>query len=59
MNSDSQIDVVFHESHPRVTRPTLFVVITDDVLIVRVGMFRQVSLDQVSRFLGRKPGNKS
>ena len=59
MKSDSQVDVMFHESHARVARPTLLVVVSDDIFIVRVGMFRQVSLDQVSRLLCREPGNMS
>ena len=50
---------MFHESHARVARPTLLVVVSDDVLVVRVGMFRQVALDQVSRFLRREPTNMS
>jgi len=53
-----QIDVVFHESHSRVSRPAFLVVITHNVLIVRIGMFCEISLYQVTRLLGRKPANR-
>ena len=59
VNMYSQVDVVFHESHPGVARPTLLVVITDDVFVVRVWMFRQVALYQIPRLLRRKSTNKT
>jgi hypothetical protein len=43
---------VFHKTHSGVPRPTLFVVIADNVLVVRVGMFGEVALDEVSRLIG-------
>ena len=55
----SQVDVVLHEPHPGVARPALLVVVADDVLVVRVGMFRQVALYQVPRLLCRKPVNQT
>jgi hypothetical protein len=45
---------VFHQSHSRVSRPAFLVVVADDVLVVRVGMFGQVTLNQISSFFGRE-----
>jgi hypothetical protein len=53
---DSQVDVVLHQSHSGVTRPALLVVVSDDVFVVGIGMFRQVSLDQVAGFFCCEPG---
>jgi hypothetical protein len=53
-DSSAQIDVVFHQSHSRVSRPAFLVVVADDVLVVRVGMFGQVTLNQISSFFGRE-----
>ena len=50
-----QVDVVFHESHPGITRPALLVVVAHDVFVVRIRMFRQVALDQVSCLFCTKP----
>ena len=55
MYDNSQVDVMFHQSHASVTRPAFLVVIADDVLVVWVRMLSQVALDQVSRFLRREP----
>lgn len=55
---NSQVDVVFHEPHAGVTRPAFLVVITHDVLIVRVRMLRQVALDQVTCFFCTEPANQ-
>jgi len=41
----SQIDVMFHEPHARITWPAFLVVVTDNVLIVWIGMLGQISLD--------------
>ena len=51
----SQVDIVLHESHPGVSGPTLFVVVAHNVLVVGVGMLGQITLDQVTGFLGREP----
>ena len=48
---------MLHEAHARVTWPALLVVVADDVLVVRVGVLRQVALDQVARFFRGKPAN--
>ena len=50
-----QIDVVLHESHARVSRPALLVVVAHDVLIVGIRMFCQVTLDQVTSLLSSEP----
>ena len=40
------------QSHPTVSRPALLVVVTDQVLVVRIWVRREVSLDEISRFVG-------
>jgi hypothetical protein len=42
---------VLDETHPAIPRPTLFVVVADEVLVVGVGVGRQVPLDEITRFL--------
>ena len=53
-DGSAQIDVVLHQPHPGVARPALLVVVADDVLVVRVRMFSQVTLDQIASLLGRE-----
>ena len=48
----AQVHVVLHQTHARVTRPALFVVVADDVLVVRIGMLGQVALDEVLGLVG-------
>jgi len=55
---NSQVDVMFHESHASIARPTLLVVVADDVFVVRVRMFGQVALDQVACFLRSESGHR-
>lgn len=50
----TQIDVVLDQTHPAVSRPTLLVVVTDQVLVVRIGVGREVSLDEIARLFGRE-----
>ena len=50
----SQVDIVLHEAHARVTRPALFVVVADDILVVRVGVLGEVALDKVTCLLRRE-----
>jgi hypothetical protein len=45
---------VFHQPHSRVSRPAFLVVVAHDVLVVRVGMFGQVTLNQIASFFGRE-----
>lgn len=40
-----QINVMFHETHSRVTRPTFFIIITHDIFIIRIWMLCQISLN--------------
>ena len=56
--SHSQVNVVLHQAHPGVPRPTLLVVVTHDVLDVRVRMLGQVALDQVTRLVGGEPTDR-
>jgi len=46
-HGSSQVDVVFHESHSRISGPTLLVVVANDVLIVGIGMLGEISLDEL------------
>lgn len=48
----SQVHVVFHQAHPSVAWPTLLVVVADDVLVIRVRMLGQITLNQIARFFG-------
>jgi len=50
---------MFHQSHASIAWPAFPVVVADDVLIVRVRMFRQVTLDQISCFLRREPAERN
>ena len=50
----AQVDVVLHETHAGVARPALLVVVADDVLVVGIGVFREVALDEVARLFGRE-----
>ena len=45
---------MLHESHAAISRPTLLVIVTDQVLIVGVWVLGQVSLNEVSRLVLRE-----
>lgn len=47
----AQVHVVLHETHAGITGPALLVVVTDNVLVVGVGVFGEVALDQVTSLL--------
>lgn len=51
----SKINVMFHESHTSITRPALLVVVSNNVLIVRVRVFSEVTLDEITGFFSCKP----
>ena len=42
---------MLHQSHSAIFRPTFFVVITDDVLVVGIWVLSEVSLDEFSGFI--------
>lgn len=42
---------MFHESHATIFRPALFVIIPNNIFIVRIWVFSQESLHQLSRFI--------
>ena len=48
---------MLHQTHARVTWPTLLVIVADDILVVGIGMLRQVALNQVTCFLGAEPAS--
>eukprot|EP00882_Tetradesmus_deserticola_P025825 GHRQ01028399.1.p1 GENE.GHRQ01028399.1~~GHRQ01028399.1.p1 ORF type:complete len:152 (+),score=6.44 GHRQ01028399.1:617-1072(+) len=50
-----QVHVVLHQPHARVARPALLVVVAHDVLVIGVGVLREVALDQVTGLLGTEP----
>ena len=58
-HSTAKVDIVFHEPHASITRPTFLVIITHYVLIVRVRMLSEVTLNEISSFLGSEPTGKS
>jgi len=50
-DSTTQVDIMSHQSHSRITRPALLVLVADDILEVRVWLLRQEALDKVSRLV--------
>ena len=52
-----QVHIVFHEAHPSIPGPALFVVVAYNVLVVGIRMLCQVPLNQVSRLICCKPGD--
>jgi hypothetical protein len=42
---------MLHQPHPAVLRPALLVVVADDVLVVGVGVFGEVALDELTGFV--------
>ena len=51
----TQVDVMLHQPHASISRPTLLVVIADYVLVVWVRVLRQIPLDQVPGFFCSEP----
>ena len=49
---------MLHKTHACIPGPALLVVVSDDVLVVRIRMLRQVTLDQVTGLLCREPGGR-
>ena len=47
----TEIDIVLDETHTAITRPTALVIIADDIVIRRIRIGAEVSLDEISRFL--------
>jgi hypothetical protein len=47
----AQVHVMLHQPHPAVLRPALLVVVADDVLVVGVGVFGEVALDELTGFV--------
>lgn len=50
----SKIDIMLHEPHPTVFGPAFFVIVTNDILIVWIGILSKESLNQFSRFISHK-----
>ena len=50
-HGSSKIDVVLDQPHATVSRPASFVVVSDDVVIGRIGVGGQIPLDQVTSFV--------
>jgi hypothetical protein len=51
----SQIDIMLHQPHSCISWPTLLIVVTNNVFIVWVRMFREVPLNQISCLFSSKP----
>ena len=56
-DSSSKINIMFHESHSTIFGPTFFIIVTNDVLIVRIGILSKESLNQFSGLISHKPEN--
>ena len=52
---DLQVYIMLHQPHSGIPGPALLVVVADNVLIVRIGVLCQISLDEVSSLLRREP----
>ena len=50
-DTTTQIDVMFHESHSTVFRPTLSIVVSDHILIIRVRILSKIPLNKLSSFV--------
>ena len=46
---------MLHEAHPGISGPAFLVIIANNVFIVGVWMFRQVTLDQIPSLIGCEP----
>ena len=46
---------MLHQSHARVPRPALLVVVPDHVLVVGIRVFREVPLDEIFRLFRGEP----
>ena len=53
-NGTTKVDIVLDETHTAVTRPALLVVVSEDVGVVRVGLSREISLNEIARLLLRE-----
>ena len=49
-----QIDVMFHEPHPGIPRPTFLIVVTHNIFIIWIGMLGQITLYQIPGFISGK-----
>lgn len=52
--ADSQVDVMFHETHAGISRPALLVIVAHNVLVVWVRVLCEVALDQVPGLISRE-----
>lgn len=51
----AEIDIVLDEAHPAVARPAALVVVPDDIVVRRIGVRREVTLDEVASFVRSEP----
>jgi hypothetical protein len=47
----SKVDIMLHKSHTGISWPALLVVVSNNVLIVRIRVFSEVSLNEISGFI--------
>uniref|UniRef100_A0A7C9EJI3 Uncharacterized protein n=1 Tax=Opuntia streptacantha TaxID=393608 RepID=A0A7C9EJI3_OPUST len=45
--TSTQVNIMFHQPHPSIPWPTLLVVVSNHILVIRIGMFSKVPLDKV------------
>lgn len=41
----SEIDIMFHESHSAIFGPTFFIIVTNNILVVRIRVLSEESLN--------------
>jgi hypothetical protein len=46
---------VFDEPHTAISRPTALVIVTNDIVVCRVGIGGEIALDEISGFVGSEP----
>lgn len=50
-----QVNIMLHQPHPSISGPTLLIVVAHNVLVVGIGVFSKVALDQIPGLISRKP----
>ena len=50
-NTSSKVDIMFHQSHPTIFRPTFSIVIPNYILVIWIRIFSQISLDKFPCFI--------
>lgn len=55
VNGSSKINIMLDESHAAIPRPAALIVVANDIVISRIGIGREVALDEVTGFISTEP----